>query len=71
MYSFYLSIKKAVPWHRQLVTGFSPWRPRSVHAVDKVALGQGFLQVIQFYPVSIILPWLSIFISSGDEQKAC
>jgi hypothetical protein len=28
--------------------------------VDKVALGQVFLQVLQFSPVNIIPPWLSI-----------
>jgi len=30
--------------------------------VDKVALGQVFLQVLRFSPVSIIPPWLSILI---------
>jgi hypothetical protein len=35
----------------------------------KVALGQVFLQVLQFSPISIIPPWLSILIYHlGDEQ---
>jgi hypothetical protein len=39
---------------------------------DRVALGQVFLRVILFYPVSIILPWLSILIYDlGDELHAC
>jgi hypothetical protein len=45
----------AVPWLRRLVAGLSPWRPeftpRSIHVgfvVDKVALGQVFLRVLQF-----------------------
>jgi hypothetical protein len=45
----------AVPWHRYLVAGFSLWRPgfapRAVHVgfvVDKMALQQVFLQVLQF-----------------------
>jgi hypothetical protein len=52
-------LPQAVPWLRQLVTGLSPRRPGfnpgSVHVgfvVDKVALGQGFPQVLQF-PLSI------------------
>jgi hypothetical protein len=71
MYSFYLCIKRAVPWHRQLVTDFSPWRPRSVHAVDKVALGQGFLQVIQFFPCQYHSTMVFHIYIIGDEQKAC
>jgi hypothetical protein len=31
-----------------------------VFVVDKVALGQVFLRVLQFLPVNNILPWLSI-----------
>jgi hypothetical protein len=39
--------------------------------VDKVALGQDFLRVLQFSPVNIIPPWLSILIyHMGDEQQA-
>jgi hypothetical protein len=41
--------------------------PGSVHVgivVDKMALGQIFLRVFQFFPVSIIPPWPSILISS-------
>jgi hypothetical protein len=44
----------------------------SVHVgffVDKVALGQIFLQDLRFYPVNIIPPWFSILIQHlGDEQ---
>jgi hypothetical protein len=62
----------AVPWLRQLVASLRLWRPRfvpgSVHVgfmVDKVALGQVFLQVLLFPPVSIIPPGLHTRISSG------
>jgi hypothetical protein len=55
----------AVPWLRQLVAGLSPRRPGldpgSVHVgfvVDKVTLGQVFLRVLRFSPVSFILPVL-------------
>jgi hypothetical protein len=55
----------AVPWLRWLVTGLSPQRPGfnpgSVHVefvVDKVALGQVFLRVLRFSPVSFIPPVL-------------
>jgi branched-subunit amino acid transport protein len=42
---------------------------RSLTVVDKVALGQAFLQVFQFSPVSIIPMLLSIVIyHRGDEQ---
>jgi hypothetical protein len=48
--------------------------PSSVHVgivVDEVALGQVFLQVLQFSPVSIIPPWLLILIYNlRDEQQA-
>jgi hypothetical protein len=66
----------AVQWLRQLVAGLLPRRPgfalASVHVgfvVDKVALGQVFLRVLRFSPVSIILPELSILIYHlRDEQ---
>jgi hypothetical protein len=48
-----------------LAAGLSLWRPRSVHVgfmLDKVALGQVFLQVLWFLPVSIIILWLRIYI---------
>jgi hypothetical protein len=55
-----------VPWLRQLV---SPWRPGFAgFAVDSVALGQVYLRVIRFSPVSVIQPSLSTLISSGYEQ---
>jgi hypothetical protein len=63
---------KAMPWLKRLVAGLSPWRPgfapRSIHmgfVVDKEALGQFFLQVLQLSPVNIIPPSLSKLISSG------
>jgi hypothetical protein len=59
--------KKSVPWLRRLVAGLS--RLPRVHTrvnsvgfvVDKVALGQVFLRVLQFSPVNIILPWAPHF----------
>jgi hypothetical protein len=63
----------AVPWLRSLVAGLSPRRPGfapgSIHVgfvVDKVGLGQVFLRVLLFFPVSIIPPSLSKLISSGE-----
>jgi hypothetical protein len=54
-----------VPWLRRLVAGIRPRRPGfdpgSVHVgfvVDKVALGQVFLRVLRFLPVSFIPPVL-------------
>jgi hypothetical protein len=42
--------------------------PRVIFVVDKATLGQGFLRVFRFSPVSIIPPWLSILICHpGDE----
>jgi hypothetical protein len=62
-----VGISVAVPWLRPLVAGISPRKTgfdvRSVHVriiVDKVALGQVFLRVLPFYPVSIIPPMLHI-----------
>jgi hypothetical protein len=46
--------------------------PGSVHVgsvVDKVALGQGILRVLQFSLVNIIIPWLSIQISLGVNNR--
>jgi hypothetical protein len=64
-----MGIIAAVPFHKRLVTGLSPWyagfAPGSVHVgfvVDKVALGQVFLQVLRFSSVSIIPPPFSILI---------
>jgi hypothetical protein len=52
-----------LPWFGQLVAGLSPQKPgfdpRPVHMkfiVDRVALGQAILQVLQFSPVSITPP---------------
>jgi hypothetical protein len=39
--------------------------------IDQVTMGEVFLQVIWFSPVTIIPPWLSILIyHQGDEQTA-
>jgi hypothetical protein len=50
---------------------FVPW---SVHVgilVDKVAMGLISPRVLQFFPVTIIPPWLFILIHhTGDEQYA-
>ena len=63
--SWYDTVKRymsrVMPWLRWLVTGLSLQNPRSVRVgfvVDKVALGQVFLQVLQFSPISNILPVL-------------
>jgi hypothetical protein len=56
------------PWLRSFA-GLSPRRPGSIHAgfvVDKVALGQVFLRVLRFSPVSVIPPSLSKLISCGE-----
>jgi hypothetical protein len=52
---------ETVPWLRRLVAGLSPRRlgfdPGSVHVgfvLDKVVLGQVFLRVLRFSPVSFI-----------------
>jgi hypothetical protein len=38
--------------------------------VEKVALGQDFLGIVRFSPVSIIPPWLSMLIYHlGDEEQ--
>jgi hypothetical protein len=47
-------------------------RPRSVHVVfvvDKVALGQAFLRVLRFSPLSVVPPWLSVLIYLGMNIK--
>jgi hypothetical protein len=58
-----------MPRLRWLVAGLSLWRPRFAlrlvpvgFEVDKVALGQVFLQVLWVSPVSIIPLWLYIFL---------
>jgi hypothetical protein len=60
-----LSNQKAVTWLRRLVGGLSPRKPGfdpgSVHVgfvVDKMALGQAFLRVLQFSAVNFIPPVL-------------
>jgi hypothetical protein len=67
------NVRLAVTWLRWLVAGFSS-RPGSLHVrfeMDKVALEQNFLRVLQFFTVSIIPPWLStVILSSGDKQQA-
>jgi hypothetical protein len=63
----------SVPWLRRLVSDLSPQRPGFApglvsvgFVMDRVALGQGFLWVLRFYPVGIIPLCLSIL---GCEQK--
>jgi len=62
---FVFTFHRPVPWLWWVAAGISSRRSgfglRSVHArfmVDKVGLGQVFLQVHRFYPVSIIPPIL-------------
>jgi hypothetical protein len=64
----------SVTWLKRLVVGLSPqwpeFAPGSIHegfVVDKVALGQVFLRVLQFYPVSIIPPLLHINLSPPHD----
>jgi hypothetical protein len=69
---------RVVPWHRLIVAGLSPQRPGFVPGsvyveflVDKMALGQVFLEFFVLLLVNIIPPWLSILIYHlGDEQQA-
>jgi len=56
-----LSIRKDLPWPRQLIvvfspqeTGFDPWSVHVRFVVDHVALEQVFFRAVQFCPVSII-----------------
>jgi hypothetical protein len=63
----YVYARQAMPWLKRLVAGLSPQRPwftpGSIHVgfvVDKLALGQVFLQVLQFSPANIIPPLLHI-----------
>jgi hypothetical protein len=67
-----MNYARAVPW-LSLVAGLSPRRPvfdpGSVHVgivVDKVALGQVFLRVLRFSPVSFITPVLHY---NGKAEK--
>jgi hypothetical protein len=66
---------QAMPWLRWLAAGLSLQRPSFVLAsthveflVDKVALGQVFLRVLQFSPAHII-PLGPILIYLGDEHR--
>jgi hypothetical protein len=66
--------RRAVPWLKLLISGLSPCRPgfdpRPINAgfvLDKVSLGQAFLRVFRFPPVTIVssMPVLiNYFISS-------
>jgi hypothetical protein len=69
----------AMSWLRQLFASLSPWRPGFIpglihmgFVMNKVALRQVLLWVLQFSPVSIIAPWLCTLIYHlGYEQQAC
>jgi len=61
---------------RRFVAGLSRLRfgfdPRSVHVrfvVDKVALGQVFLRVLRYSPVSIILPIFHIHLHVALTER--
>jgi hypothetical protein len=65
------TLQRAVPWLWRVAAGISSrgsgFDLRSVRVrfmVDKVGLGQVFLQVLQFYPVSIIPPMFHILSST-------
>jgi hypothetical protein len=67
----------AVPLVRHLVTSLSPRRPEfapgSVHmgfVVDKVTLGQIFLRILRFTPVSVIPSVFSILIIWGMKNRS-
>lgn len=56
-----LSLKKALPWHRGLVAGLSPWMPgfcprpiRTRFLLDRVALGQDSVRVLRFVTPSVV-----------------
>jgi hypothetical protein len=53
------------------VASLSLLRPRHEPktVVDKVALGEVFLQVPQFYLVNIIPPWFSMLIYHLQDEK--
>jgi hypothetical protein len=64
----------AVPLHMQLVASFSPHRPGFTPStvyegfgVDKVTLGQVFLQVLHFPPVNTIPPMFHIYFWGMDN----
>jgi hypothetical protein len=59
----------AMPWLRLLVIGLSSQKTRSVHVELVVALGQVFLKIFWFSPISIIPPCLFLLIYHlGNEQ---
>jgi hypothetical protein len=65
---------ETVPRLKRLVAGLSPRRaefaPGSIHVgfvVDRVALGQDFLRVLRFSPVSIIPSGLHTHMSPGGR----
>jgi hypothetical protein len=63
----------AVVLLRWLVPSLSQRRPESVHVgfvVDRLALGQGFLRVLPFFPLVIISQELHIHIIWGINNKA-
>ena len=67
----------AVPWLRRILAGLSPPRPKfDMRQVlvgfvgDKVALGQGFLRVLRFSPISIIPTMLHTHPSIADAIKS-
>jgi hypothetical protein len=56
----------------QSLTAVPGFTPDSLHVgfvVDKVAMGRVFLWLLWFSPVSVILPWLTMYLL-GDEQQA-
>jgi hypothetical protein len=66
----------AMIWIRQSDASLSLQRPElvpeSIHVgnvVNKVTVGQAFVQVLWFSPVNIIPPWFSILMyHPGEEQ---
>jgi len=71
--TFYLEMLR--PWHRRLIAGLSPRRPRfddrSIHVrcvIDKVALGRGFLRVFLFLLSVSFHECLSICCSYQNER---
>jgi hypothetical protein len=59
----YTKHSEAKPWLKWLVASLSLWKatsdPRQIllgHVTEKVTLGQAFIEVLWFYPVTFIPP---------------
>jgi hypothetical protein len=69
------SVLPAVPWLRRLVADLIPagFDPRSVHVryvVDRMALGQVFLPVLQFFPCKYLTTCAPLLLPAGRRSEA-